>query len=548
MKFLYILSTFPTIEADLPVHCLAEEVQGTWTLLLDKPSKERQACGHAHPDAEKSQPNTDEYLGSKPFKKIQVTLDAKHSAKVKDDAQRQNGLWTMIYDEGWEVRFGQERYFAFSRFDWVNNQNVTSCGETMVGWYNNDREQWGCYRAVKDFPKVPARKPDPKKLAFVQETENARRTQLQTTVPLDRSYHERMVDNINEGSESWYARVYDRWIGKSLEEMNKSAGIKRNRAGLNEKRSVEILIEKDSKETCEDTFTNRRPKKGDLLTNLLGANEKPPRPCTLKALAQTQTLDAEEEKKIEKDFPKEFSWVAEGYVEPVMDQADCGSCYIVSTTRMLTARHRIATQNKTAEAFSISFPLWCAEYNQGCQGGYAFLGSKWAHDVGLIPARCAPYTTHGKCHVSCDLSKEKRWRVGDYNYIGGWYGNSSVYAIMDELHKNGPMVVSFEPSDEFMYYAGGIYVSKPTKLNMGWQKVDHAVLLVGWGEEFDQKYWLVQNSWGTDWGEKGFFRIARGQNDSGIESIVVAATVVEETDKKVIPNFLGSDFSFGSIE
>lgn len=61
-----------------------------------------------------------------------------------------------------------------------------------------------------------------------------------------------------------------------------------------------------------------------------------------------------------------------------------------------------------------------------------------------------------------------------------------------------------------------------------WQKVDHAVLAVGWGVENGQKYWRIQNSWGADWGEDGFFRMVRDENDSGIESIPEAADVVED--------------------
>jgi len=113
--------------------------------------------------------------------------------------------------------------------------------------------------------------------------------------------------------------------------------------------------------------------------------------------------------------------------------------------------------------------------------------------------------------------------------------------MMKELHENGPVVVSFEPTDEFMYYGEGIFVSGNTRLHQEWQKVDHAVLLIGWGEEGGQKYWLVQNSWGETWGEQGYFRIARGENDSGIESISVKAKVVKDTrEANAVSEFFAS--------
>lgn len=60
------------------------------------------------------------------------------------------------------------------------------------------------------------------------------------------------------------------------------------------------------------------------------------------------------------------------------------------------------------------------------------------------------------------------------------------------------------------------------------QVVNHAVLLVGYGvnETTEEKYWVVKNSWGEGWGENGFFRIRRGTDEVGIESIAVHATPI----------------------
>merc|ERR1719329_1693463 len=67
------------------------------------------------------------------------------------------------------------------------------------------------------------------------------------------------------------------------------------------------------------------------------------------------------------EFPKAWDWgnvSGANFLEPVMDQADCGSCYAASSVRMLSARHKISTKNSSAVPWSISFPLHCSEYNQ----------------------------------------------------------------------------------------------------------------------------------------------------------------------------------------
>merc|ERR1719420_962591 len=197
-------------------------------------------------------------------------------------------------------------------------------------------------------------------------------------------------------------------------------------------------------------------------------------------------------------LPESFDWSnASGgldWLEPVMDQGSCGSCYAASSMRMLSVRHKIKQNDPKALPWSINMPLHCGEYNQGCKGGYGSLISKWGEDVGLLPATCMRYDTNGKCSLECDLEKleGKRYRAANPRLIGSFYGNGTVEAIKEELVHKGPLVLSFEPADDFMFYSEGIYESKtPTKKptpeweksRPEWERVDHAVLLVGYGEE-----------------------------------------------------------------
>lgn len=139
----------------------------------------------------------------------------------------------------------------------------------------------------------------------------------------------------------------------------------------------------------------------------------------------------------------------------------------------------------------------------------------------------------------CDASN--RWFIKNYGYIGGCYGCNQCNGekiMMNEIFQNGPIVASFEASPGIYSYVDGVYYEenyphakrcsikkkKFTDFNVtGWEKVNHAIVLVGWGEEplgngKFMKYWIARNSWGVHWGKHGYFKIIRGINFNGIES------------------------------
>jgi len=495
------------VAADLPVHCLRHQIEGDWDFHLSPPSSKRSSCGHLHPDTEDGQPSREALsLSLKTTTAKRVTLQHPNVARSKEDS---NGHWTMVYDEGFEVNLDGFNFFAFSNFTFVKDpktkakQNVSHCGDTMVGWYQNvDRTKFGCYFGSKIEKAAPS--PLPKGV-------NANKTSVHYDKPIDKKAMVQKVAKLNKKLAmlqlGWKARVVPKFFGKTMREINNYAGIKRT-ASMREL-SKDLLSQQKSKPR---SFLQVKPAK----------------------------------------LPESFDWtnVSDGaYLEPVMDQGDCGSCYAASSMRMLSARHKITEKDTDALPWSINAPLMCGEYNQGCKGGYPFLMSKWSSDVGLVPATCMRYDTKGGCKLECDLDKleGKRYRATSHRYVGSWYGNSTEQAIMEELVHKGPLVLSFEPADDFMFYSDGVYQSagKPGKpieeSRPEWYRVDHAVLLVGYGEEDGKKYWKLQNSWGEDWGEDGYFRMLRGADESGIESIAVAADVIEDENKgKLINDFFAS--------
>ena len=114
------------------------------------------------------------------------------------------------------------------------------------------------------------------------------------------------------------------------------------------------------------------------------------------------------------------------------------------------------------------------------------------------------------------LNNNAHWQVAAYGKIEG----CGPEAMMNEIHERGPIVCSIAADSPFSYgYRSGVYRGGNSSA------IDHNVEVVGWGEEDGVPFWHVRNSWGTFWGEMGFFRIERGTNLLRYASRVVCVCV-----------------------
>ena len=86
--------------------------------------------------------------------------------------------------------------------------------------------------------------------------------------------------------------------------------------------------------------------------------------------------------------------------------------------------------------------------------------------------------------------------------------------IMQEIYENGPVEGTLLVYEDFITYKSGVYQHVAGEL-IG----DHDIKIIGWGVENGVKFWLCVNSWNEEWGDKGFFKIKRGNNDCSIENI-----------------------------
>ncbi|MGL4970123.1 MAG: C1 family peptidase [Cetobacterium sp.] len=197
-------------------------------------------------------------------------------------------------------------------------------------------------------------------------------------------------------------------------------------------------------------------------------------------------------------------------VGEIRNQMNCGSCWAFSGAVALEQRFCMASKGEINLVLSPQDSVSCDFGNLGCHGG--FLHSTWEYYMytGITTEECLPYVSGDglvpNCPGTCiDGSKIIRYKAQNAKELKG------IGRIKAELMKNGPIQAAFTVYEDFLSYKSGIYVHTTGEFAGG-----HAVVILGWGVEDKTEYWIVQNSWGADWGEKGYFRIKFGE--CGIDS------------------------------
>ena len=328
----------------------------------------------------------------------------------------------MVYNEGFDVLIEDYSFFAFSKYapndntkSSVTSKWVSKCYSTLVGWYHKGNS-YGCFYAQKmvDEPEQITNGEPGNKLLVVENTVQKISNRVENSGDLfsstnmisksetvnsneiadDETFflesksmsslklssefkdHSKVVERLNSMSNSWTATNYEEFKTMSIEDLNRFAGRRKNNHAITEEFRLKSI---------STTIKSKKVKKDLSMLKKLSNYHLNHKKTFLKNGPTLGDIDSDYP-----DLPKQHNeWVK--YMTESRNQGSCGSCYAVATIGMLESRLRKQTQGNFNDKLSVQHVLSCSVYNQGCDGGYAYLALKFGQEVELVPESCMPY-------------------------------------------------------------------------------------------------------------------------------------------------------------
>lgn len=220
-------------------------------------------------------------------------------------------------------------------------------------------------------------------------------------------------------------------------------------------------------------------------------------------------------------IPATKDWRTSGCVSAPINQHNCGACYAVATMGVIETMH--CFNHKSSPVLSVQQVVDCSTpkagyLNYGCEGGWPTRVLKYLQDVEVASRDiCYPFVRRQMtCRLrqvqavkGCTLSASPTDTKLRYKVLNN--ENDILYHVAN----TGPVVTVIRTTKKFLYYGSGVF-DDPT-CSKKRDDLDHAIVIVGYGRENGQDYWLIKNSWGTeDWGEGGYAKFKRGTNACSI--------------------------------